>query len=103
MIRFAEARFYFRIGDEVRRTLALVSLFSKPDEELLQHSHGVLTVCEYEPVARLVVIDFESISAVVGMVPFGESVEGQNTRYFLAEKLGLDVYDPAIVDEDDDI
>lgn len=101
-IRFAEARFYFRIGSDVRKTLAIASLFSMPDEAIYQHTHGVLTVCEYrgeqidekkEDAQSLVVIEIESIKAVVGMVPFGERAEGQNPRFFLAEKLGLDVYD----------
>lgn len=47
-------------------------------------------------------IEIRSIQAVVGMVPFGEEVEGQNSQYFLAEKTGLDVYDP-VEGEDNDI
>ncbi|KAF9642953.1 hypothetical protein BDM02DRAFT_3105019, partial [Thelephora ganbajun] len=94
MICFAEARFYFCLGSDARKTLALVSLFSMPDEAILQHTHGVLTVCEYQDEASLAVIEIKSIQVVVGMVPFGKRVEGHNPRYFLAEKLGLDVYNP---------
>ena len=36
------------------------------------------------------------------MVPFGESIEGEDPRYFLGEKLGLDVYDTGIVEGSDD-
>ena len=53
--------------------------------------HGVLTVCDYKDDNSLAVIEIESIRAVIGMVPFGQWSEGQ---YFLAEKLGLDVYEP---------
>lgn len=42
-------------------------------------------------------IEIESIIAVVGMVPFGEQDNGEAPSYFLAEKLGLDVYDSEIV------
>ena len=51
----------------------------------------------------LVVIEIESIMAVVGMVPFEEQGEGRDTRFYLAEKLGLDVYDrDAAAGEDSD-
>ena len=39
-------------------------------------------------------IKIEAIQAVVGMIPFCGEVAGRGTRFFLAEKLGLDVYDP---------
>jgi hypothetical protein len=75
-------------------------LFSAPDDTILRHTHGVLTVCGYQGDAGLTVIGVKSIVAVVGMVPFGEEVEGQNRRYFLAEKIGLDVYDPTESEDD---
>jgi len=84
-----------------------------PDEAKYQHTHGVLTVCQYqgeqtedeqnENAQNLVAIEIESIIAVVGMVPFGEREEGRNPSFYLAEKLGLDVYDwDTTVDEDAD-
>ena len=100
--RFCEARFYFRVGDgDVRETLALVSLYSVPDEAILERSYGTLTVCEYQDDAALTIVGVKSIEAVVGMVPFGDQVEGHNPKYFLAEKLGLEVYETVLnVDED---
>ena len=47
-------------------------------------------------------IDIESIGAVVGMVPFSQQIEGQKPRFYLAEKLGLDVYSGDDDDDDDD-
>ena len=74
-----------------------------PNETIYQHTHGVLTVCHYqgeqtedeqnENARNLVAIEIESIIAVVGMVPFGEREEGRNPSFYLAEKLGLDMYD----------
>jgi hypothetical protein len=93
--------FFFRVGFDARKTLALVSLFSTPDEALHQHTYGVLTVCKYQGERSLVVIEIESISAVVGMVPFCKQVEGSDPMYFLAERLGLDVYDPNIIGGED--
>ena len=75
---------------------------STQDEGLYQYSHGVLTVCDYHGDESLAVIETESISAVVGMVPFGDEAEDEDPRYFLAEKLGLDVYDSDIVGGADD-
>jgi len=68
-----------------------------PDEGIYQYTSGVLTVCDYHSNRSLAVVEVQSISAVVGMVPFGEQVEGEDPRYFLGEKLGLDVYDMDIV------
>lgn len=46
-------------------------------------------------------LEVESINAVVGMVPFQKEVESRYPRFYLAERLGLDVYDPdSIVSED---
>lgn len=113
-VRFAEVHFYFRIGlDDTYKTLAYASLFSLPDEAIYQHTHGVLTVCEYqgkqtedeqnENADNLVVIEIESIIAVVGMAPFEKRGGDHNPSFYLAEKIGLDVYDrDATVAEDAD-
>jgi hypothetical protein len=71
-----------------------------PDEVILQRTHGVLTVCEYIGATRLDVIKIESIKAVVGMVPFCKQAGSRGPLYFLAEKLGLDVYESTRDDED---
>jgi hypothetical protein len=78
-----------------------MSFFSTTDEEIFKQTHGVLTVCEYTGRAKLDVIKIESIQAVVGMIPFSGQVEGRRPMYFLAEKLGLDVYDTVGNNEDD--
>ena len=49
----------------------------------------------------MAVVEIESISAVVGMIPFGKAVEGRDPRFFLAEKLGLDVYDSINIGSED--
>ena len=96
----------------MRKTLALVSLFPRPDEDIHKYTCGVLTVCEYrgegvedlqsENAQSLAVVEVASIKAVVGMIPFGTRVEGQNPKFFLAEKLGLDVYDQDTTGENSD-
>ena len=97
-----EAHFYFQVGLNTRKTLALVSLFSTQDEGIYQYTGGVLTVCDCHGDKSLAVVEVQLISAVVGMVPFGELIEGEDPRYLLGEKLGLDVYDTGIVEGSDD-
>jgi hypothetical protein len=72
------ADLYFCIGNDNGRTLTLVLLFSQPDEAILQHTHGILAVCKHQGDARLAVMEIESIRAIIGMVPFGENVRGQD-------------------------
>ena len=102
-IHFAEVRFYFikTVRDEPR-ALALVSLYSPPDEYLLQLSSNTLVVCGHQGERALVVIDAKSILSVVAMVPFPFMVGGQGDQYFMIEKIGLDVIDTDDSDDDDE-
>lgn len=94
----AEAQFYFRarLADK-DFTLALVSIFSKPDGPLFESSSGTVISCQYQGSDAYQVIEVTSILSVVSMVP----VQRDGTlRYFLAEKLGLDVAYLAGISED---
>ena len=92
VIHFAEVQFYFTktFGDE-SRALALVSLYSPPDNYLLQLSSDTLVVCRYQGEEALIVIDVKSILSVVAMVPFPFTLGGRDNQYFMIEKIGLDV------------
>jgi len=57
-----------RFGDTVH-TLALISMFSPPDQEVLEESHRSTYICRYEGMAALRVVDVKAISSVVAMVP----------------------------------
>ena len=83
------------------RVLALASLFSLPDEYLLQHSHMTLIVCEHRGGEALIVIDAKSILSVIAVVPFPFVVRGRNNQYYMVEKIGLDILE-ADVDVDDE-
>jgi hypothetical protein len=90
-IHFAEVHFYFlKSFGGTPRALALVSLYSSPDEHLLSQSHATLLVCWHQR-AILTVIDVKSILSVVAMVPFPFSVAGHVDQFFVIEKIGLDV------------
>ena len=69
--RIANVRFYFclRFGD-VRHPLAMVSLFSVPEAEVLSDSSGTVYLCE--PLAGLdglLVIPVTAILSIVSMFP----------------------------------
>jgi hypothetical protein len=93
-------KFYFTktSGGETRE-LALVSLYSPPNQYLLDNSSGALIVCRYQGERTLVVIDVKWILSVVAMVPFRYRVDGLDNYYFMIEKIGLDVVD---VDAEED-
>jgi hypothetical protein len=90
-IRFAEVQFYFRINvSGAQKRVALVSLFGPPDTALRAASYETLLVCKYHGDDALMVVDAKAIVSVVAMVPFS-SADLNSCRYFVVEKIGLDV------------
>ena len=89
---FAEVRFYFTktIGDKLQ-AFALVSLYSPPNEHIIQSSHTTLVVCRYLGEGALRIVDVESILSVVAMIPFNFLIDNCSDQYFMIEKVGLDV------------
>ena len=71
--------------------LAVVSLYSPPNEYLLRLTHDTLCVCEYQGEGAVVVVSITSILSVVAMVPFPFLIEGRSNQFFMIEKIGLDV------------
>ena len=75
---------------------AVVSIYSDPDNELLQSSHQTLHVCRYQGDQVLQIIEAHSICSVIAMIPF-DTYSGLDTtshighRYFAVEKFGLDM------------
>jgi hypothetical protein len=69
-IAVADIEYFFRLrfGDVIH-SLALVSVFSPPDEDLLEESHHAAYICQYRGVAALRVVDAKAITSVVSMVP----------------------------------
>jgi len=92
--RIAEVRFFAVLKHlDTEVPVALVSLFSKPDPDLLRISVNALWSCEYQGDSALEFIDIKCIQAVVAMVPHAPAIDGRQTqeRFFLVEKPGLDV------------
>ena len=95
--RFAEVKYYFivRVGEnEAKAALALISLFSLPDDALLRSSSGAILSCR--PGTTLNVVSVQSILSVVAMIP--HRVNNQ-TQFFVVEKFGLDITSLAGVQE----
>jgi hypothetical protein len=88
VVEIAEVLFYFIISGTIDRdlTLACVSCYSQPHQDLLKASQGTLLSCTRQGTVK--VIDVKSISDVVAMVPH-QPFPGEE-RFFLVEKPGLD-------------
>jgi hypothetical protein len=117
----ADVEYFFRLQfGEAIHSLALVTLFSPPDDDILRESHNAAYICHHSGVDGLTVVDVKSIIGVVSMVPdFQVTVEGDiiipENRYFMVEapflKLGAlcgtlgqddDIVDNDIDNDNDD-
>lgn len=106
-IRFGEVQYYFQMDFNAERfdgdnnsdsesshssthSLALIKLYSRPDEELLRKSSTALSVCHLED-DKFLVVPLTQVKAVVGMVPFNPPrgcVHAGRDEYFVVEKMG---------------
>jgi hypothetical protein len=104
--QFAEVQYYFFLKrKETRHALALVHMYSEPDEDLLQASYTTLKVCKFLKEDGLRVIDAKWISDVVGMVPFTQRPAEEQLdeeEYFVVEKMSLGRQELILALNDDD-
>jgi hypothetical protein len=105
----AEIEYYFQLRfDDIAHSLALVSVFSPPDQELLDISHHTTYVCHYLGPDALKVVDVKAIKALVAMVPdYQVTMDGNivipENRFFLVELPFLKFAAmTTALDEDDD-
>lgn len=111
MSAVADIEYFFRLrfGDTVQ-TLSLVSMFSPPDQELLELSHRAAYICRCGGPEALTVVNVKVIKSVVAMVPdYQVTVEGNvitpENRYSLVESpfLKLAVLCGTLAEDDDAI
>jgi len=95
--KFTEVQFFFHLqfAEEIHN-LAVVSIFSSPDQELLEHSFQAIYACHYQEDNALVAIDVKNINSVVSMVPYFKiAQDGEilmlHTEHFLVEKIGMEI------------
>jgi len=102
VIHFGEVKYYFlkMFGDE-SRAFALVSLYSPPNEHILQMTHHTLLVCRYRGDTALMVVGIELILSVVAMAPFPFLIDGQDEQYFMIEQSGLDVIEADALEDNE--
>ncbi|KAG0702249.1 hypothetical protein DFH29DRAFT_763492, partial [Suillus ampliporus] len=76
----------------VWKDVAVISMFSLPDNDLLELSCHTVSSCRLED-DDIRVIDIKSILGVVGMVPHKPTLPSGVTedRYFMVERPGLDI------------
>lgn len=100
---FEEVQFYFRSQleiDDKTTALALMSLYSSPDANLLQLSYGTVYSCMYRGENSLRVVEANTIHSVVVIVPFTHPASNK-TPYFVVEKPGLELADTNSIDPTD--
>lgn len=80
----------------------MVSLYSRPDADLLSASSGTLWSCKHQGGVAVVVVNVKDIEAVVAVVPHSTRILGEEwgDRVFVIEKPGLDVSIMAGIVED---
>jgi hypothetical protein len=87
-----KVKYFFRLEfSNTVHSLALVSVFSPPDQELLELSHHAVYICHGSGIDSLIVVDVKAITAVISMVPdFQVTAEGEivipENRFLLVEQ-----------------
>ncbi|KIN96965.1 hypothetical protein M404DRAFT_32804 [Pisolithus tinctorius Marx 270] len=91
--RFGEVQYFARLAMDATKfeDVAIVRLYSLPDEVLLQKSSH--TLASSKLLNELVIVRIKSIKSVVAMIPHRLKQPSGivEDRFFLMEKLGLDV------------
>ncbi|KAG2053775.1 hypothetical protein BDR06DRAFT_857656, partial [Suillus hirtellus] len=84
--------------------VAMVSVYSCLDQQLLDLSHGTMWSCTHDGDKNLQLIDVQIITAVVAMIPHHPTLPCgvMEDRYFMVEKTGLDITLIGVEVEEDD-
>ncbi|KAG1866731.1 hypothetical protein F4604DRAFT_1544036, partial [Suillus subluteus] len=89
--RFGEVQYFFecRVNPaSPPEALAVISLYSTPDHELLRCSHHTFVSCVHQEDEELIAINVTSIQSVVAMIP--HFLNGQQ-HFYMVEQPGADV------------
>jgi hypothetical protein len=94
-IEYGEVQFYFvqfttDSPDEVPTAHALVSVYSRPVQELLDESSDTLWACHYMGDEGLRVVELATILACVSMQPLPPLPNDPSGLWFVLEKSGLE-------------
>jgi hypothetical protein len=89
--------YFFRLKfDSTIHTLAVGSLFSMPDPNLLEQSYSTVYSCQYQATS-VTAFHVKTVEALVAMIPYFRitedfKVDTPENSYFLVEKPGLDTF-----------
>ncbi|KAG2157558.1 hypothetical protein DEU56DRAFT_722755 [Suillus clintonianus] len=107
---FTEVLYFTQLADDeddeipklTWANVAMISVYSRPDQQLLDLSHGTVWSCTHDKELQL--IDVRMITAVIAMIPHRPTLPSGVTedRYFMVEKTGLDVTLTGVEVEEDD-
>ncbi|KAM6491245.1 hypothetical protein JOM56_013484 [Amanita muscaria] len=94
-----ECKYFFQLkfGDNILYTLAVLSIFSPPDLQLLKESHHTIYSCHYQGDDELVACNVNCIKSLVAMVPYFKVIPETGeitiptTEHFLVEKPHLEL------------
>jgi hypothetical protein len=96
-IRFGEVMYYFVVQlseEEEPHNLAMISMTSLLDGEILEKSSGALRVCNFDSGKNLVVVEVTSIQGVVSLLPFplmhGEKLLSDE-KFFVIKDFGQEL------------
>ena len=107
-IQFVDIHYFFSLKfDMTTHTLAVGTLFSEPDLDLLNLSYSTVYACKLTD--HVTVFHVQRIEAIVAMIPYFKVMQDGNiitpeNEYFLLEKPGLEIaqlLDQAGMDDDD--
>jgi hypothetical protein len=105
---YGEVQFFFLLfatdnPDELPTARALVSLYSRPIQELLDESSNTLWACQYTGNGGLRVVDVSTIVACVSMQPLPLLPNDPPGLWFVLEKPGLEDFQLTGFDEPMDL
>ncbi|KAG2099859.1 uncharacterized protein F5147DRAFT_754682 [Suillus discolor] len=110
-VRFAEVQYFTQvaiatenIGEWRDANIAVISVFSAPDADLVQLSNQTVLSCKYLGDEGLCVVDVTSIKSVVAMIPHRPTLPSGviEDRFFVLERPGLDIYQFGVEQDQED-
>lgn len=97
-MHFGQVQYFFQLKlNGQKETVALVSVYTAPDPQLLEKSSNTLMVCRYLGDAALKIILVKKIASCIAMVPFHDPADD---HFFVCKKIGLEMAHMAGVQEE---
>jgi hypothetical protein len=93
-IEFAEVQYFFNaIVNDARITLVVVTLYSRPDEDLFKQLNWTVWSVTEQGESGLQVIDAKTILSVISVIPHNHHVcaDSSDERFFIWEQMGMDM------------